>query len=299
MMRSASRRGFLVAALFSALALLGAPLAQASQDQSRDTTYDSYVALGDSYTAGPFIPTLQIAGGCYRSTNNYPALVAGSLGITDFTDVSCSGAQTKDMTQSQLPGVAPQFDALTRDTELVTVSIGGNDFNVFGQLVTVCPALRATDPDGAPCREHFGGQGRDVLRAALAGTRDRVDHVVEQIRQRSPEARILVIGYPQIVPSHGTCPDILPFATGDYRYVNSIEKNLNAALRHAAHINHVTYVDVYRASRGHDACSDQPWINGQHFDPAAAANYHPFEAYMVGAARLIEVTLAHHGTHRR
>ena len=31
-----------------------------------------YVALGDSYSAGPLIPTTDLAGGCARSDHNYP-----------------------------------------------------------------------------------------------------------------------------------------------------------------------------------------------------------------------------------
>src|SRR3712207_5879816 len=63
---------------------------------------DSYVALGDSYTAGPAItpqgPTIP---GCIRSDANYPNLIAPDVGQPAFRDVSCSGAQTKDMFAAQ------------------------------------------------------------------------------------------------------------------------------------------------------------------------------------------------------
>src|SRR6266508_6629205 len=66
----------------------------------------SYVALGDSYTAGPVIPVQQNdPAGCLRSDHNYPHLVASALGISDFKDARCSGAETSDMTASQ--GVTP------------------------------------------------------------------------------------------------------------------------------------------------------------------------------------------------
>ena len=59
----------------------------------------SYVALGDSYTAGPVIPVQQPDPyGCLRSDHNYPHLVAAALGVGDFKDPSCSGADTGDMT---------------------------------------------------------------------------------------------------------------------------------------------------------------------------------------------------------
>jgi lysophospholipase L1-like esterase len=258
-------------------------------------SFESYVALGDSYTAGPLIPDLDVAAGCFRSTNNYPALLAARLQISNSVDVSCSGADTTDMTSPQTTplGVVPaQFDPLSTDTELVTVSIGGNDFSVFGQLVTVCPSLRAEDPDGAPCRKYFHADSGDALRADLRQTRHRVDAVVTGIRERSPEAWITVIGYPRIVPPHGTCPDILPFADGDYRYVDGIERMLNGALSDAAQTHKVTYINVYRASLGHDACSNEPWVNGQFTGPNAALRYHPFEAEMVAVAGLVTDALS-------
>jgi lysophospholipase L1-like esterase len=257
-------------------------------------SFGSYVALGDSYTAGPLIPDVDAAAGCFRSTHNYPALLAAQLQISLFVDVSCSGADTTNMTSPQTTplGVVPaQLDALSPGTDLVTVSIGGNDFSVFGQLVTVCPAVRAEDPDGAPCRRHFHTDSGDVLREDLRQTRGLVDAVVTEIGSRSPEARIIVIGYPRLVPPHGTCPDILPFADGDFAYVDGIEHMLNGTLRHAAHSHHVQYINVYRASYGHDACSDVPWVNGQFADPNAAQSYHPFEAEMVAVAGLVEDAL--------
>jgi lysophospholipase L1-like esterase len=253
--------------------------------------FQRYVALGDSYTAAPFVPTLQVAGGCYRSTNNYPALTAAALGVATFVDRSCSGSQTKDMTTSQLPGVGPEFDALTPDTDLVTVSIGGNDFSVFGTLVGYCPTLRASDPTGAPCRDAMRADGEDRLFAELAETRVRVTTVVAQIRERAPEATILVVGYPEIAPRVGTCPDLMPIADGDYRYANQVNQRLTWALRDAATANHVRYVDVWSASQGHDVCSADPWINGQYTDPTRAAAFHPFANEQLAVAGLIEAAL--------
>src|SRR6266576_5816734 len=80
----------------------------------------SYVSLGVSFTAGPVIPVQQNDPlGCLRSDHNYPHLVAPSLNLPAFRDVSCSGATTADMTQSQnvTPGPnPPQFDTLDSNT---------------------------------------------------------------------------------------------------------------------------------------------------------------------------------------
>jgi lysophospholipase L1-like esterase len=286
----------------TAAAVLVAPTAPAQAGSGHHPpghhhrTYDEYVALGDSYTAAPLVPTLDVAGGCYRSTSNYPSLIAESGRVEETVDRSCSGAQTADMTgtqQTDLGPVVPQFDALSRSTDLVTVSIGGNDESVFGTLVGYCPTLRATDPTGDPCREAMNAGGSDRLLDAVDRTRQRIADVITGIHQRSPHARILVVGYPQIAPRHGTCPDLLPLADGDYRYAVRVNWALDEALRRAAHARHAEYVDVWRASRGHDICSDDPWINGQYTDPDRAQNFHPFAEEQAAVARLVVRTLDH------
>src|SRR4051795_13035712 len=44
-------------------------------------SYASYVALGDSSSAGPLIPTAVLAGGYTRSDHKYPSLVAQRFGV--------------------------------------------------------------------------------------------------------------------------------------------------------------------------------------------------------------------------
>lgn len=265
--------------------LAGAALAPTAPAQAADADF-RYVALGDSYTAAPLVPEVIPAGGCIRSTQNYPHLIAAALGVTDFADVSCSGADTPDMWASQLAGIPPQLDAVTADTDLVTVSIGGNDFSVFGTLVAYCPTLRASDPTGDPCRDAMRADGRDRLLAAVHETRDRIVAVLQEVRRRAPQARIVAVGYPQIAPRDGTCPDRLPLADGDVAYAVQVNQRLTQALRQAAARTGADYVDVWRASQGHDVCSADPWINGQYFSPVAAP-YHPFASEQAAVAQLV------------
>lgn len=255
-----------------------------------------YVALGDSFTTGPLIPQVVPALGCVRSTHDYPALVAAALGTRSFTDVSCSGADTTDLRNPQATGFAvvpPQLAALSPGTDLVTLGIGGNDFSVYRRLVSVCPRVRVLDPGGAPCRAHFRGSGGDRLLAAVRRTGDRLDRAVARIRARSPRATVLVVGYPRVAPARGTCPDVLPFADGDYRYADLVERRLNAQLRQAARGNGAGFVDTYAASRGHDACAGaEAWVNGQRTEVGRALAYHPFRAYMDAVARLVATRLS-------
>ena len=69
----------------------------------RGDAVTKYVALGDSYSAGPLIPTTDLAGGCARSDHNYPSLLADELDAKTFVDVTCSGAKTHDITGVQRP----------------------------------------------------------------------------------------------------------------------------------------------------------------------------------------------------
>lgn len=283
----------LAAAVLAAATLVGAGAAPALASTTRQLpAQPRYVALGDSYTAGPLIPVQRVEHvGCLRSTNNYPSLLARDLDASSFTDASCSGADTTDMTNSQDLAVGsnpPQFDALTADTDLVTVGIGGNDFSVFGDIISTCPKLRDSDPTGAPCEAYFNASGTDQLKAEIDQTQQRVADVVAGIRQRSPHALVLVIGYPRIAPPSGYCPDILPFADGDYAYLDGIEQYLDSALQQAAAAGGGEYVDTYTPSLGHDACATggAAWINGQQIK-LTVAPYHPNATGMAGIESIV------------
>jgi lysophospholipase L1-like esterase len=215
----------------------------------------SYVALGDSYTAGPLIPVQQPDPfGCLRSDHNYPHLVAAALGVNDFKDASCSGAETEDMTAPQgvTPGPnPPQFDRLAASTELVTIGIGGNDIG-FSEIIENC---FAPTPSGHPCQDHYVVNGHDELRARIAATAPKVAAVLQGIHQRSPLARIYVIPYIAILPESGPgCWPQMPIAPDDVPYLRGIQKELNRMLAQQARTNGARYVDAYTPSIGHDAC---------------------------------------------
>lgn len=291
-----ARPGRRVLAFLAAAAALVVPSLVGATQAHAAPSFSHYVALGDSYTAGPFIPLPRFDPvGCGRSTNDYPALLADLLTIDSYTDVSCSGAQTSDMTQSQsvpLGSNKPQFDALTADTDLVTLGIGGNDFSLFGSLIDTCSSLYESDPNGSPCKDKYVMNGQNTLQANIDQIGRRVGGVLAGIHERSPDAKVLVFGYPHIVPAEQTCQDVLPFSAGDYPFLDSVERALNAAIADAAVGDSATYVDTYAASAGHDACAgDQAWINGQHLKLLAAAPYHPFESGMVGSAAAAYATL--------
>ena len=250
--------------------------------------FQRYVALGDSYTAAPLVPDTDTTNGCLRSTNNYPALVAAALPGVELVDVSCSGADTASMVgfqQTNEEAKPPQFDALTEDTDLVTLGIGGNDFNLFGTLVGTCVQLRSSDPTGSPCSDRYSDGASDELTQQLDDIRSHVAATVAGIRARAPKAKVVVVGYPQIIPSRGSCPDLLPLAIGDYPFARRVSAGLAAAVKRGA--RDATFVDLFGPSAGHDICSSDPWINGANTDPARALAFHPFAAEQQAAAELV------------
>lgn len=263
-----------------------APGTQGSQGSS------TYVAMGDSYTAAPLYPLRedrQIRS-CLRSEQNYPTLVADALGI-DVVDVSCSGASTDDMFAPQRFGGEsrpPQLDALTEETELVTLGIGANDFSYFSRMIFECLDLAEKNPRGSPCQNrNTTPSGRDRLERNLREIRSRVAEVVRAISERAPEARVLLVGYPQLLPEEGMCRARLPLAVGDYDYVRNLNLRLSRAVRTGGVRAGAEHVDLVAASNGHDICSDQPWVAGVQGDPSRAMGLHPFPAEQRAVARLI------------
>src|SRR5919198_1363471 len=177
------------------VAVLAATLAIAAGSASAA----DWVGLGDSYAAGPLIPNQELNPlGCLRSDHNFAHLAAAQLGQS-LADVSCSGATTEDMTQSQdvTPGPnPPQFDALTAATRTVTLQIGGNDIG-FTEIIENCASA---SPFGHPCQDRYVVNGHDTLADRIAATAPKVAAVIQDIHARSPQARVFVVNYAAILP---------------------------------------------------------------------------------------------------
>jgi lysophospholipase L1-like esterase len=263
----------------------------ASSPSPAGPRYPSYVALGDSYTAGPLVPTTDVAAGCFRSDHNYPSLLAKRLRVKHFRDVSCSAATTRDLAHRQhtfgAAHVPPQLRAVHRGTDLVTVGIGGNDLGLFGTLVQQCTRLRSSDPAGAPCT---AVKGRAAWTRTTARIGVRVAHALRAVHRRAPHATVVLVGYLRLTPGHGTCP-ALPLATGDYALGRFVSRSLADAMRAAARRTGSLFLDAHALSRGHDVCSAHPWVNGAVADQQRAAPYHPFAAGMRAEAKALAALL--------
>jgi lysophospholipase L1-like esterase len=254
--------------------------AQSATRPAAQSATGPFVALGDSYAAGNLIPWSPSGtpAGCLRSTHNYGADAAAALGRT-YIDAACTGATTADMTapQSVLLGTnPPQLSFLGADDSVVTLTIGGDDLGFLGILET-CARMSLTDPFGNPCQRHYTAGGTDQLASKIAATAPKVAAVLHAIHTRAPNARVLVVGYPDILPNTGDgCWPLVPFAFGDVPYLRGIEIGLNQMLAGAAAANGAAFVDTYTATIGHDACTRPGVKDVEGLIPASPAYpFHP------------------------
>jgi lysophospholipase L1-like esterase len=253
----------------------------------------TYVAVGDSFTAGPGVLNQQLDQlGCFRSDHNYPRLVALARGSA-LRDPSCSGAKTSDLTAPQaiLGGAnPPQFNSLDTGVATISMQIGGNDIG-FTEILSRCAALL---PLGAPCRTAYAAGGTDELSRRIAATAPKVAAALAEARRRSPHARIFVLGYPAILPEAGIgCWPSLPIAPDDVPYLRDTQKELNAMLAAQAAGAGATYVDVYTPSIGHDACQlpGVRWVEPL-IPLSPAAPVHPNALGMQGMAAVLAGAMA-------
>ena len=179
----------------------------------------------------------------------------------------------------------PQFDSLDADTQVVSITIGGNDIG-FSSIAQSCVTY---NPFGSPCRDKYDSGGVDQVSQRIQVTAPKVAAVLQGIHGHSPSARIFVLNYAAIFPETGNgCWPQMPVAYADVPYLRAKEQELNQMLADEAAANGATLVDWYTASIGHDACQlpTVRWV-----EPVVpvnpAAPIHPNAAGMRGAADVL------------
>src|SRR4051812_1999363 len=263
MRRLSSALAATVLAATSVLAVTSGAAQAGSQhrDHGRTAKVSSYVAMGDSYSATGIAPLDPGPAGseCGRSDATYSHLIAAELGVKSFRDAACGGADTSDYFHPQHADIPAQLGALKKSTQLVTMTIGGNDGNVFGGLVTSCAIASAAERQttgsisGAPCKATYGATWRKKVEKE---TYPNVLHALRAVRKDAPQATVAILGYPQILPEVGVpaCYSSVPISMGDVPYLDRVQRTLNHVIDRAAKQTGVLFVDMSKASLGHDAC---------------------------------------------
>lgn len=251
-----------------------------------------YVALGDSYTSSP--RTGRQAGtpvGCDRSDDNYPHVVSAKLKPATFADVSCSGATTANLTTAQKTRDGtnpPQLNAVTPATTLVTIGIGGNDVG----FTSLAPSCTTAHPSASPCKDRLTAGGHDQLAERIDATAPKVGAILDKIHDRAPDARVVVVGYPSVLPDGDGCWPALPVGAGDVAYLRGALGKLNAMLEDQAKAHKAGYADTATPGKGHDLCSaaDTRWVEGM-LPASRAAPLHPNSRGEKGMADAITALL--------
>ncbi|HEX3623481.1 MAG TPA: SGNH/GDSL hydrolase family protein [Acidimicrobiales bacterium] len=244
-----------------------------------------YAALGDSYAAGEGLAPFEAdSGNCHRSPQAHPRLVAAQEGSTlDFAP--CTGATVDAVVRAggQLASVDPRSD-------LVTVTVGGNDLG-FAEVIGDCVI------DADPC-SHLDAQ----VEASLAKLGPALEAAYRQIKARAPGARLLVVGYPQVVAdpakvAYDACSAVNSPIPGrrvgadDAVWLRQKGAQLSDVIQGAAKAAGASYVDVAGDFAGHEACSADPWLTGVVLTNLLAS-FHPTAAGQAELARLVIRALA-------
>ncbi|MEU1428674.1 SGNH/GDSL hydrolase family protein [Nocardia sp. NPDC005746] len=281
----------------SAIALIAAASLTSITPAAADS--GKYVALGDSYAAGVGISTI-LDKSCSRSDRNYAHLFAAQRGYA-LTDVTCGGATIDSVASTQL-------SAVTADTTLVTLGVGGNDIG-FGQLVKDCVlagtlgtgsgtgSLATGSASGsagavaelvAGCKNKYGPE----MPGRLSMTAAKLAQLLAAIRTQAPQARIVLVGYPKILPDNASlCAGRQPVLAADADWIrDSVIGGLNTMLRSQPG---TTYFSTYELYDGHDVCEVIPdrWVNGTSVDNGEGAQFHPNQYGHAATAQRMIATL--------
>lgn len=267
-MRMSRRFAALTSSLLLAAgaALFGAGEAAASADFG-------YVALGDSYSSGVGAGNYDSASGsCKRTTRAYPALWAAAHSPQTFSFTACSGARTGDVLSGQL-------GPLNSGTDLVSITIGGNDAG-FSDVMTTC-VLQSE----STCASRVD-QAKAYVDSTLPG---QLDQVYNAIRGRAPGAHVVVLGYPRFYKLNGTC--VTGLTEGERSAINGAADYLNAAIAKRAADHGFTFASVSGAFTGHEICSGDAWLHsvnwlniGESYHPTAAGQSGGYLPVMTNAA---------------
>ncbi|BCY13940.1 SGNH/GDSL hydrolase family protein [Actinoplanes sp. L3-i22] len=211
-----------------------------------------YVALGDSYSSGVGAPGQ--SGGCLRSNYSYAAQWAAKHSPATFQFLACSGAVTDDVLNTQVP-------AMKSGTDLVSITIGGND---AGFAPTVITCLTSSD---ATCTAKVNA-GKTYVATTLPG---KLDATYAAIKAKAPGAQVVVLSYPNIFDTSAT---ICEMSATKRKALNSGAQTLDDMIKSRAAAAGFTYADVRDNFAGHGVCAAKPYLNGLTIIPPQNS-YHP------------------------
>lgn len=282
-----------------ALALCAGVLGGCGTDEPASTA-TRYVALGDSNTSGAGLPT-PITGApenCFRTESGYPSIAAQAIKQQEFATVACSGAGIGSFveTENLYPSgdAPPQFNALKGNETVVSVTIGDNDAG-FGEVTETC--LKASSPTATPCTDKYVTSDGNKLTEAAENLAGPLGEALDAIHDRSPKAKIFVVGYGPIIPRDGAgCWGKVNVSDADAPVFYGWQEAITRVEKQTAEAHNAVYVDFFHAGAGHDACqaADQRWTNPVNGVGSAGWPVHPTIAGTRAAAAMLAKSVAAH-----
>ncbi|UGT61936.1 SGNH/GDSL hydrolase family protein [Nocardia asteroides] len=261
-----------VSALCAAAALAAASAMGTAAAQAEPAPQGKQViVLGDSYTANGWDP-FTLGDVCVRGATAWPAQLGALLEPGQVANPSCSGATIDSGPGFTLAHEVLQADregALGPATKLVTVQLGLDDrwgestqTLWYGLQQCVFDLVRGCDLDAVE-------QGRYPDLHGVTGPvyAERIRAAVTYIRYYAPAARIVIMGYPEVLAA-GTetaCVSILgvaPFIQPRAKAVVDYFDRMDRAQREAAQLLGLEFLDTRALTAGHGLCSAEPWVNG-------------------------------------
>ncbi|SPT63492.1 MULTISPECIES: SGNH/GDSL hydrolase family protein [Actinomadura] len=258
-------------------------------------TRGSYVALGDSYSAGvgaeATVADQNPLDRCHRTSKAYYHEVSKAFRFAKGSAFwACSGAKTGDVLKGR-GGEPPQIGRIGADTSLVTISIGGNDVG-FSRVLAGCVVR-------LPWSKGCTAQGEEIA-GRMAELRRSLPDLIAKITERAPRARVVVMGYPKAF-SEVSGADGDNITVSDQRWLNARTYDLDRLIRQSVaeadarkvsgrRPGSVEFVDAYSAFAGHEVGSKDAYMNGLTLNLAALEaeprSYHPTVAGQRALARL-------------
>jgi lysophospholipase L1-like esterase len=264
------------------------------------------VGLGDSYASGegnpPYEDSLRHIS--KKSWQYQLKLNDNELNNNDFATlnvVSCTGAKTtniyskkqkiivsrKGVKEDEDVSVPLQIDAVENDTDLVVMSIGGNDAQWTKLLESMLIPLKDINYDEADM---------DIANAI-----NRLGKVVNKIHETAPKAKIILSNYPRLLEVEdfvGQGITKLGLTKEERSGLSTRVTNFNDKLE--LKFNDTSYVyiaDVYSEFKDHAVGSKDPYLSDIEFTSkippvAAKKSMHPnekgIEAYVVAFQKVLD-----------
>jgi lysophospholipase L1-like esterase len=244
-------------------------------------------ALGSSFASGhgidPIVDNL-----ASRSGRNYAHILAETLNA-ELMDLSSSGATLENILnvpQSVLWGsLPPQLENLPPDTDIVTVTAGGNDLGYgSGMISDSVAALTGPARVAFEISESYEAIDIPTLQARLTA-------VIDKIKTTAPKATIYLVEYLNVF---GACtrPELdTPLNKQRLEWYMRQGQNMSVVYRQVAEgCDRVEVIPMSELSKGHEVGSETPWITA--FDmlqmmQGKAVPYHPNAAGHQAAAEAL------------